>query len=816
MNKIVKFLFFVEREFHFVLLKPLIQYIHNHQLGEIALYCYFQPNNQQISYFNSSLNFPINIVDEPLTYHSDITFMADFSYQFVEGLGFIVNIGHGTISKGWYYTDHSISSRENAADLLCVPGEIHKSELMKKVNIPVRVTGMPKLDKVFDHSLDKINLLTKMNLNINNKTVLLAPTFNDEFSIIPYLSHSLRKYIPDYLNVIIKLHGVTPDHIKSAFRQIIENSENIYLCEDYDISECIVASDVMISDVSSVVYEFLSTYKPVILFDSPKQKEYQNYNENDIEYRFRDIGPRFSNPDKLPELLFRTLTNPQLTEDQIKIADSFVSIKSQSTKLVIDAALEMFNQKKKRKLHLCLIDHNNENTKSLISRFSDRFNISVISDLKDVKDLVNSLSEDLIFIHDTTYEMSPQMPVFLETHLTAFPQIGVVAPLILNNEINYQQAKLRVVLNEEFSTKTMAIQLTYSFAGQNLEIPYCESHSFAIRKQYLTSDNHYTSSDALWKSILTHVSNDQKSIALAFDTMIYHFTSSPFKKTQNIEEKPAETPHNIPINQDEDLLKKRLAEDPFDEDRVIDLIDYYYKNKLWDSIDIYSDMIPQNYKARWYSARSLEEQKHIEKAYDDISHLDINCIDDFTWKAKYLALRAKLLIKMDKAHEAEKIIEKALLIDPHCIDALLARAAFYMMNNQLDFSAADFEKVLSFEEKNRTALVGLGIIKQFSYDFKNAELYFSQVLEQNEEDLDAINGLVKCAWHTKSFTLAENALKAYLDCHPAKLDILFTLSGIYFEQKKFALALEQLEKIFLFDEDFAGAKELYKRIKNQF
>ncbi len=816
MNKIVKFLFFIEREFHFVLLKPLIQYIHNHQLGDFALYCYYQPNQQQLTYFNTSLDFPLNIIDDPITYHPDITFMADFSYQFVEGLGLIVNIGHGTISKGWYYSDQPISSRENAADLLCVPGEIHKRQLLKNVNIPIIVTGMPKLDKVFDQSLDRLSLLNKMNLNVNNKTVLLAPTFNDEFSIIPYLTHSIRKYIPDYLNIIVKLHGVTPDHIRSAFRQITENSENIYLCEDYDISECIVVSDVMISDVSSVVYEFLSTYKPVILFDSPRQKDYPNYNENDIEYRFRDIGLRCSNTDKLPELLFRALTNPQLSEEQKKIADLFISVKNQSTKQVIDAALDLLQSKKKRNLHICLINHNQDNTNSITARFSDRFNVSIFSELNEILQNKNSITEDFILVHDTAYEMSPQMPVFLETHFHLNPDLAMIAPLILNNEINYQQAKLRVVLNEEFSTKTMAIQLTYSFAGQSLEIPYCESLSFALHKQYLELQNQYQTTEAQWKSVLAKVNDHQKQIALAFDTMIYPFTSSPFKKVQTFDESPINETHHLSVDHDEEVLKKRLAEDPFDESRIIDLIDFYYKRKQWDSIDIYADMIPQNYKARWFSARSLEEQKHIEKALNDICHFDIDQIEDFTWKAKYLALKAKLMIKTDQSTEAEKYIEKALLIDPHCIDALLARAAFYMMNNDLEKSASDFEKVLSYDAKNRVSLVGLGIIKQFSYDFKTAEKYFSLVLEDNEEDLDAINGLVKCAWHTKSFSIAENALKAYLECHPAKLDILFTLSGIYFEQKKFAQALEQLEKIFLFDEDFSGAKELYKRIKNQF
>lgn len=840
MPKYVKYLFFIEREFHIVLLLPLIQYIHDKGLGQLAIYN-MSPEQSQFNISNFGLrknvldkylDFQVEQIQNPLEYAPDITFMADFSYQYVEGLGKIVNIGHGTISKGWYYSKKSISVRENCADLLCVPGNIHLKQLKSQVKIPIEVTGMPKLDKVFSGTLKKEEILAKMNLNPNNKTVLLAPTFNDEFSLIPYLTEPIRKYIPEYLNLIIKLHGVTPGQIRNAFKQIAETNVNVCLCEDYDISESFAVSDILISDVSSVIYEFLAMHKPVILFDSPKQKQYPNFNAEDIEYQFRDVGYRFSHPNKIAELLFRSLTEKR-DESINDIADNFISVRDgSSTERVIHAANALLETDLKRDLHLVLIDENEENTQHIIARFKDRFHISVISDktyegvsqytqkplIRSLKEIVEKIDENKLFVHHTRFDMSPQMPNFMNAHLMLHDKTGLAVPLVLNDEITYQQAKLRVVLNEEFSTKTMALQLTYSFAGQSLEIPYAEPLSFALAKSAITStDFDENNNEYSWKLLLAKLAKEQLKISLAFDTMIYPYTP------QVIKTKPVIQPNKVTseissfdYQENEELLKQRLSENPFDEKRILDLINYYYRNKMWDSVDVYTDMLSGDYQAVWYAIRSLEEQNHVEKAFDKLDKFSYQNISDKTWRAKWYALKGKLLIKLNRANEAKHFIDKAIEIDAHLAEALLARAAWYLINNNMAESEKDYQRILQDDPENRYALLGLGVLKQFSYDFITAEQYFKAVLKINDEDMEGLNGLVKCAWHTKNFESAENALTTYLEYHPAKLDILFTLSGIYYEQKKYAQALVQLDKIFLFDEDFPGAKELYQRIKDNF
>ena len=52
--------------------------------------------------------------------------MADNVATVLEGCGKIVNVGHGLLSKGQYFTDSDFIHREYLEDLLCVPGSYHR------------------------------------------------------------------------------------------------------------------------------------------------------------------------------------------------------------------------------------------------------------------------------------------------------------------------------------------------------------------------------------------------------------------------------------------------------------------------------------------------------------------------------------------------------------------------------------------------------------------------------------------------------------------------------------------------------------------
>ncbi|OVE74015.1 hypothetical protein BVX93_00580, partial [bacterium B13(2017)] len=227
------------------MLKPLWEYIFKHKLGEVAFFCLKKSSSLYNHYFRfchipntikELTSYGLTYIKDPYKFKPDITFVADYNYHFVEGLGVIVNIGHGTISKGLYYLNNKRSKRENISDLICVPGTIHKRYLQQVMYKPIEVTGMPKLDKIFIYSKNKTKELLKLKLDPNKYTVLFAPTFNKELSILTFIQDKIRKYVPKDYNLIIKLHGAVDIELKNKIKKIAEISKNTYFAKQNDIS----------------------------------------------------------------------------------------------------------------------------------------------------------------------------------------------------------------------------------------------------------------------------------------------------------------------------------------------------------------------------------------------------------------------------------------------------------------------------------------------------------------------------------------------------------------------------------------------------
>ena len=235
-----------------------------------------------------SYNIPIYNI--PQDFNPDITIIADSVYPWVQNCGKLIHIGHGILSKGQYYTDTEIAKREEHADIVCVPGEYHASILRKIISKPVIITGMAKLDALYNGTYQKEILLRQMNLPLDCKYILFAPTFNDELSTIPFVMNRINDIITDDKTILlIKLHGSTNQVYKNMYIELAKNDNRVIYIEDLDLAPYITIADIMITDVSSAMFG-ASLDKPVVLFNNPNWYKYANFNPNDIEYTFRGIG----------------------------------------------------------------------------------------------------------------------------------------------------------------------------------------------------------------------------------------------------------------------------------------------------------------------------------------------------------------------------------------------------------------------------------------------------------------------------------------------------------------------------------------------
>ena len=141
-------------------------------------------------------------------------------------------------------------------------------------NFEVIETGWPKLD-IFGENKDqyqniKEDLLKKYKVK---KIVLYAPTFSPSLTSAPYLTDEIKSLASegDYL-VICKFHDLMSNDLINTYKDIAEENDNIIYETERNITKFLLISDILISDTSSVVYEFLLLNKPVLTFKNDNEK----------------------------------------------------------------------------------------------------------------------------------------------------------------------------------------------------------------------------------------------------------------------------------------------------------------------------------------------------------------------------------------------------------------------------------------------------------------------------------------------------------------------------------------------------------------
>lgn len=141
------------------------------------------------------------------------------------------------------------------------------SRLAKKYkDFEVLETGWPRQDWIKAHLTDfeeeKKELLKRYN---KNKIVLYAPTFSPSLTSLPYMKDSLIELAKQKnALLLLKFHPLTRQKWIDEYKNLAKEQEGFVYIDDFSITKYMLMADVMISDTSSTVYEFLLLDKPVV------------------------------------------------------------------------------------------------------------------------------------------------------------------------------------------------------------------------------------------------------------------------------------------------------------------------------------------------------------------------------------------------------------------------------------------------------------------------------------------------------------------------------------------------------------------------
>ena len=155
----------------------------------------------------------------------------------------------------------------------------------------IRETGWPKIDYILNYPAG--NIPKDLNLPEDKKVILYAPTFSTQHESVSSLTDVIPQIMKDDEFWIFKFHELMdPDLIKDY--QALDKLKALVLV-DAEITPYLHASNVMISDTSSVIYEFMVLDKPIITYKTQARQ---------------DKGIDIKKPDELRIALDRSFANP--------------------------------------------------------------------------------------------------------------------------------------------------------------------------------------------------------------------------------------------------------------------------------------------------------------------------------------------------------------------------------------------------------------------------------------------------------------------------------------------------------------------------
>src|SRR5699024_1953645 len=141
--------------------------------------------------------------------------------------------------------------------------------------------GYPRNDILYNrNSPEEINALkTKLNLPLDKKVILYAPTWRDDeyyskgnykFSLKLNL-HEMQQSLGDEYIIVLRMHYLIASNL-----DISEYPSFVFDFSNYnDISELYLVSDILITDYSSVFFDYANLKRPVLFYTYDLEK-YQN------------------------------------------------------------------------------------------------------------------------------------------------------------------------------------------------------------------------------------------------------------------------------------------------------------------------------------------------------------------------------------------------------------------------------------------------------------------------------------------------------------------------------------------------------------
>ena len=235
----------------------------------------------------------------------------------------------------WVFAVHALPMKKSVFykpaldyDLILLPGWYHRDEFIKRFSLNkddkrLKVVGCPRVDDLVRGTYDRNKIMKRLGFNPKKKTIMYAPTYgwghgNDIFFARwfgrePEIFEKLCQEISNQnLNFIVRLHFLSFNTTNKKLIDIAKKYNVLWqttkTSQYYnDPNEYLWITDILISDLSGIISEFMVLDRPVIYIDPDESLE--PWDECDMPKSFR-AGHIVNKPEELLEAVRDSILYP--------------------------------------------------------------------------------------------------------------------------------------------------------------------------------------------------------------------------------------------------------------------------------------------------------------------------------------------------------------------------------------------------------------------------------------------------------------------------------------------------------------------------
>ena len=227
-------------------------------------------------------------------------------------------------------------------------------------NIKTYNIGFPKSDALIKGDYSKKQVLSTLTLDATMPVILYAPTWDKGSALDMYGELVIEKLLDSNANILVKLHYMSyesmsiPDEPTWHERlRKFEGNRRFRHLGNQPIDPYLVASDVLVTDISSASFEFMILDKPVVFIDCPDffnntlgSARYVRRGDdvlNDIRANAgRSAGLVVPEPAYLPDAIKRSLQNPgEFSALRRAVRDQLLYNPGRATEAAAEALLDL-------------------------------------------------------------------------------------------------------------------------------------------------------------------------------------------------------------------------------------------------------------------------------------------------------------------------------------------------------------------------------------------------------------------------------------------------------------------------------------------